>query len=208
MSAVEHCLYCFDIIIAELQGQTPPSAPLPRVEGEPEQCPLFVTWKTIHRHKGHHSSSTERLRGCIGTFAPQPLYHGLQQYAKQAAFKDSRFKPITSREVPNLKCYVSLLTNFEDADHVWDWQPGKHGIWIEFPDPETGRRRHGTYLPEVCAENRWSREECLHSLYRKTGYRGPINKSLMSKTSLERYQSTKAECSYEEYLSQRQDDSA
>lgn len=36
--------------------------------------PLFVTWNTLHK-------SEKRLRGCIGTFEPQPLDDGLRSYA-------------------------------------------------------------------------------------------------------------------------------
>ena len=38
--------------------------------------PLFVTW--------NKESSNHKLRGCIGTFEPQPLESGLQQYALTA----------------------------------------------------------------------------------------------------------------------------
>ncbi|KAK3698291.1 hypothetical protein LTR37_016999 [Vermiconidia calcicola] len=37
--------------------------------------PLFVTWNTVSR------SGYKSLRGCIGTFEPQELEHGLRSYA-------------------------------------------------------------------------------------------------------------------------------
>ena len=58
--------------------------------------PLFVTWNT---------GASRRLRGCIGTFEPQPLYEGLADYALTSALHDSRFMPITKRELPNLECW-------------------------------------------------------------------------------------------------------
>lgn len=41
-----------------------------------QNLPLFVTWSTISRNSGRKS-----LRGCIGTFEPQELQHGLAAYA-------------------------------------------------------------------------------------------------------------------------------
>lgn len=43
-----------------------------------EQYPLFVTWNAISS-RGHKS-----LRGCIGTFEPQDLSSGLENYALTA----------------------------------------------------------------------------------------------------------------------------
>lgn len=40
-----------------------------------EEYPLFVTWNTVSR------SGYKSLRGCIGTFEPQELEHGLKSYA-------------------------------------------------------------------------------------------------------------------------------
>lgn len=43
-----------------------------------EEYPLFVTWNTIS------SRGTKSLRGCIGTFDPSDLSHGLKSYALTA----------------------------------------------------------------------------------------------------------------------------
>lgn len=53
------------------------------------------------------------LRGCIGTFKADKLGETLQQYSLIAAFKDSRFPPISSKEVPHLSVEISLLSSFE-----------------------------------------------------------------------------------------------
>ena len=39
-------------------------------------------------------------------------------------------------EVPRLHCTVSLLRRFEEGLGWEDWVPGKHGIIIEFEEPE------------------------------------------------------------------------
>ncbi len=38
--------------------------------------------------------------------------------------KDSRFKPISSEELPSLQCGVSLLTEFELCGNYLDWMVG------------------------------------------------------------------------------------
>ena len=52
------------------------------------------------------------LRGCIGTFSHEKIEKVLPQYAMISAFEDSRFEPISSKELPRLNVAVSLLVNF------------------------------------------------------------------------------------------------
>ncbi|CAH1759955.1 18038_t:CDS:2 [Entrophospora sp. SA101] len=66
---IEHCIYCFDVLIAHLEGRKPLD---PKFKDD--HYPLFVTWNTTHH--GH-----SRLRGCIGNFDPLPLHSGLKEYA-------------------------------------------------------------------------------------------------------------------------------
>ncbi len=44
------------------------------------------------------------------------LDEGLSSYALTSALHDTRFNPITARELPLLEAAVTLLTDFEDAD--------------------------------------------------------------------------------------------
>lgn len=89
-----------------------------------------------------------------------------------SAFDDTRFTPITARELPTLQCAVTLLTNFEptpDADPL-AWEMGIHGLRISFT--YHGRRYGSTYLPDVAQEQGWTKEETLISLMRKAGWSG------------------------------------
>ena len=79
-------------------------ADLPSVE-----VPIFVTF---------HINDDE-LRGCIGTFSPGPIATQLQRFTIQAAFKDSRFNPISKAELNDLDVGVSLLVKFE-KNKKWD----------------------------------------------------------------------------------------
>ena len=61
---------------------------------------LFVTWYT----RSSRPFAGQRLRGCIGTFEPQPIREGLAKYSLISAFNDSRFPPIEERELSSLEC--------------------------------------------------------------------------------------------------------
>ncbi|KAL8824596.1 MAG: hypothetical protein Q9170_008105 [Blastenia crenularia] len=129
-----------------------------------EQYPLFVTWNTVSS-RGHKS-----LRGCIGTFEPQDLSTGLENYALTAAFDDTRFSPIRSAELPALANHITLLHTFIPCAHPLDWNLGSHGLRISFT--YHGRRMGATYLPDVAVEQEWSKEETVVSLMRKAGWTG------------------------------------
>ncbi|CAG8435444.1 9143_t:CDS:2 [Ambispora gerdemannii] len=68
-AGIEHCVYCFDVLVAEFEKRK-------HLEPEFENMafPLFVTWN-INNH------DNTRLRGCIGNFDALPLHSGLKEYA-------------------------------------------------------------------------------------------------------------------------------
>ncbi len=223
MATIEHCLFCFESLAANLEDRkaltlpeiykswadyirsidtsdTPSTKPLPALQrlkassassstsssasnstlslgastpatsttSDTEtitSSPLFVTWNTTTpRHAG------PVLRGCIGTFEPQPLSTGLSSYALISALQDTRFDPIAPSELPSLSVSVTLLTDFEDAADAMDWELGTHGLRIAFH--ERGKRYGATYLPDVAVEQGWSKEETVVSLMRKAGWMG------------------------------------
>ncbi|CAI9091375.1 OLC1v1026397C1 [Oldenlandia corymbosa var. corymbosa] len=156
----EMAVYCFDTLVAHFNGeQAPPPA------FDEAQHPLFVTWKkTVN-------GCEPRLRGCIGTLEARAIINGFKDYALTSALRDRRFPPIQAKELPHLECTVSLLTNYETAQQYDDWEVGKHGMIIEFTDPDTNSRRSATYLPEVAAHEGWTQKEAIDSLMRKAGRR-------------------------------------
>ncbi|KAI7755228.1 hypothetical protein M8C21_032707, partial [Ambrosia artemisiifolia] len=111
--------------------------------------PLFVTWKKVV------NGYEPRLRGCIGTLSARDIVNGFKDYALTSALRDHRFPPIQAKELPFLQCTVSILTNYEDAANYLDWEVGKHGIIIEFTDPDYNTKRSATYLPDVAAQEGW-----------------------------------------------------
>lgn len=158
--------------------------------------PLFVTWHI-------KEDDDYQLRGCIGTFSAQPLADGLKEYAAISAFKDSRFSPISQKELPLLKCSISLLTDFEDAETHLDWVVGTHGISIQFTDTtvKPAKKFNATYLPEVAAEQGWDQLETLTSLIRKAGFRKTLDDVLaFDNLKVTRYQSQKCALTYEVFF--------
>ncbi|KAG2226629.1 hypothetical protein INT45_005115 [Circinella minor] len=195
VATVEHCYYCFDVLISYLEDKKPENPQFTN-----DEYPLFVTWK-IETHGDTH------LRGCIGNFNAMSLHNGLQEYALTSALQDRRFNPITLREVPRLTCSVSLLINFEEGKDYMDWVIGVHGIWIEFIN-DHGHKKTATYLPEVIPEQGWTKEEAIESLLRKGGYRGSINDKVLKSIKLTRYQSSKAQATYKEYIDHKENSQA
>ncbi|TYJ36471.1 hypothetical protein E1A91_A05G308800v1 [Gossypium mustelinum] len=185
----EMVVYCFETLIAHYNSEE--AAPPAFDEG---QHPLFVTWKKVV------NGGEPRLRGCIGTLEACQLINGFRDYALTSALRDRRFPPIQAKELPNLECTVSILTDYETANNYLDWEVGKHGIIIEFVD-DYNSRRSATYLPEVPAHEGWTRVEAIDSLIRKAGFSGPITESLRKRIKLTRYQSTLFTMHYSDYAS-------
>ncbi|KAJ1817156.1 hypothetical protein GGH91_002309 [Coemansia sp. RSA 2671] len=191
MATKQHCAYCFDSLVAHLNG-IPSTNPLPLNFDGTLEYPLFVTWNKASRGK-------DKLRGCIGNFSAMRLDVGLREYAITSAFRDTRFKPIGPSELPRLSCSVSLLTDFEEVADYVDWEVGKHGVWIEFRN-ERGRKETATFLPEVAKEQGWTKVETINNLLRKGGYELTITEEMRRSVALTRYQSKKAHLSYDEYM--------
>lgn len=107
------------------------------------------------------------LRGCIGSIFPtKPLILDIIDNAKNAAFYDSRFEPLTERELPFLEIDVSILSSIEkipfkdERDLLSKIYP--YGIIIS-----DGNNR-AVYLPEVW-EQLPNKEVFLKSLKEKAG---------------------------------------
>jgi len=77
---------------------------------------------------------------------------------------------------------------------------GKHGLIIEFTDPDYNIRCSATYLPEVASHEGWGHIETIDTLMKKAGYHGAITESLRKKLRVTRYQSTLYTMHYSEYV--------
>jgi AmmeMemoRadiSam system protein A len=91
-----------------------------------------------------------QLRGCIGTLeAHRTLLEDVIHNANAAAFRDTRFSPLTSEELADTEIEVSLLSpmqvlHFSDEQEaLTQLRPNIDGVLFEY-----GQHR-GTFLPQV-----------------------------------------------------------
>ena len=185
------CVFVFDILISKLTNKNIPTHFPPSLNDQ--KFPVFVTWS---KGKG------KDLRGCIGTFYPDDLKKNLENYGLSAAFRDSRFPPISKEEIEDLNCGISILIDFEDAKDCYDWEVGKHGIQIYF---EENGQQSATFLPEVPIEHNMDKKTTLQHLIEKAGYHGKLSK-VDKKIKMRRYQSIKIFMSYKEYLNYKKNE--
>lgn len=171
-------------------GASTPATSTSSLPMPPSSAPLFVTWNTME-------DGEPVLRGCIGTFEALDLDEGVAEYALISALQDTRFSPIRKSELPTLQVAVTLLTDFEEVDDAFDWEVGVHGIRLSFTD--RGRRYGSTYLPDVAAEQGWTKEEALWSLTRKAGWTGSRGRWKELNLKVTRYQGKKTTLEYAEY---------
>lgn len=104
------------------------------------------------------------LRGCIGSIeTEEPLYKTVLERARDAAFRDSRFIPLTEAELNDIVIDISLL---EPPKPVANWNDiivGTHGVILS-----QGSAR-AVFLPQVASEQGWDRETMLRHLSEKAG---------------------------------------
>jgi len=104
------------------------------------------------------------LRGCIGSLQPvDSMFESVHDNAINAALRDPRFRPVSTKELKKLEIHISLLSPIIPVASVEEFNIGEHGIIIE-----KGMYR-AVYLPEVAIEQGWTKEQTLASLSEKAG---------------------------------------
>ena len=100
---------------------------------------IFVT---LNKH--------QQLRGCIGNIEPiKSILDGVSDNAKNAAFHDPRFRPLSTDELDSVQIEVSILSRpepleYKDAqDLIKKLRPGIDGLIIR------KQSRGATFLPQV-----------------------------------------------------------
>lgn len=90
------------------------------------------------------------LRGCVGSIeAHHPLLHGVAVAAFNAAFRDTRFPPLSATETGATMIEVSILSDPEPIDIdsrqalLHSLRPNEDGLVLE------DRGRRATFLPKV-----------------------------------------------------------
>lgn len=105
-----------------------------------------------------------QLRGCIGRMtADWPLQKTVGAMALQAAFNDGRFAQVAADELNQLEIEVSVLTPYRKVSGPEAIRVGTDGVVIK----KAGKS--AVFLPQVAAEQGWTRHEMLDRLCRKAG---------------------------------------
>eukprot|EP00193_Tetraselmis_chui_P006000 CAMPEP_0177751754 /NCGR_PEP_ID=MMETSP0491_2-20121128/546_1 /TAXON_ID=63592 /ORGANISM="Tetraselmis chuii, Strain PLY429" /LENGTH=209 /DNA_ID=CAMNT_0019266895 /DNA_START=80 /DNA_END=710 /DNA_ORIENTATION=+ len=182
----EHCRHCFDVLLAYYRGEAvqPPGFPQ-------AHCAVFVTWKK--------ADGGVAFAWGIGTLEPRDAQGAVKDYALISALKDHRFSPIHKSEIPSLQCTVSLIFGFKKMASCMEWEIGVHGLIIKFYDAHSGRSRNATFLPEVPAQEGWTKQQTIDSLIRKSGYGGQVTPQLLAAIELTTYMSSPFSMSYDQY---------
>src|ERR1043166_9397456 len=77
----------------------------------------------------------EDLRGCIGSIEPvAPLYMAVSQSAISAAFRDPRFHPLQSQELPGIEIEISVMGPIEPVAPLY-MAVSQSAISAAFRDP-------------------------------------------------------------------------
>jgi AmmeMemoRadiSam system protein A len=137
------------------------------IESALENRKMPVDPPSSHLHEPRGVFTTiylhDELRGCVGYVMPvTSLYRGVIETARAAASEDSRFRPVTRIEMPELKVSLSVLSPLSAVtpDQI---EVGRHGLVVNW----AGRR--GLLLPQVPIEHHWDRVTFLEQTCRKAG---------------------------------------
>ncbi|MGA9293275.1 MAG: AmmeMemoRadiSam system protein A [Ignavibacteriaceae bacterium] len=131
----------------------PPVADYNKFPNLEQNCGAFVTLRIKNE-----------LRGCIGyIFTQTPLFETVCDAARQSAFNDPRFFPLTSQELNNADIEISVLSVPVQINSYSDIKLGVHGLLLE-----EGANK-SVLLPQVAAENKLGLEEFLSILCEKAG---------------------------------------
>eukprot|EP01059_Diplonema_ambulator_P013860 TRINITY_DN24556_c3_g1_i2.p1 TRINITY_DN24556_c3_g1~~TRINITY_DN24556_c3_g1_i2.p1 ORF type:complete len:209 (+),score=29.61 TRINITY_DN24556_c3_g1_i2:51-677(+) len=179
--------YCFHVLEAKLKqwkAGMPGEDELPRGA---DANGMFVTYE----------KTDGDLRGCIGTFAKGNLKDTLERYSLIAGLRDSRFHPIDSEELPDLRCSVTVLSEMQPIPK-WDaWTPGKHGVYISLNKDR--RNYSATFLPSVIIDQGWSKHQTFEHLLAKSGYRGAPTRDIFELCEVHTYEGSKEKITYGDY---------
>jgi AmmeMemoRadiSam system protein B/AmmeMemoRadiSam system protein A len=104
----------------------------------------------------------EKLRGCIGSIiTSEPLHKTIMKRAHSAAFQDSRFKPLTKKDLRNTRIKISVLSRPVSTKSYKNIILGRHGIILK------NNSHQAVFLPSVAIEQGWNLVQTLEALSRK-----------------------------------------
>ena len=84
-----------------------------------------------------------------------PLWKVVQWMTIASATEDSRFSPVTPKELDDITIEISVLTPLKRINSIDEIEIGKHGIYVRYG------MHSGTLLPQVATENGWDKEKFI-----------------------------------------------
>ena len=128
--------------------------------------PPIPASETLNREYGAFVTLNEagNLRGCIGYTSPiKPLYIAVRDTAAFAALRDTRFRPVSVSELPQLEYEISVLSPLRRVTDLDQIEIGRDGLLMKNGDHE------GLLLPQVPVEQKWNRDTFLEQTCVKAG---------------------------------------
>jgi len=88
----------------------------------------------------------DQLRGCIGTYVPtqESIAKEIVGNAIAASFRDSRFSPVSKKELDDLTFEISVLEEPKKIKDMKELDEKKYGVIVKTPDG-----RSGLLLPDI-----------------------------------------------------------
>ncbi len=118
--------------------------------GQKYEAPEDATWLLQPEACFVTLTKLDQLRGCVGSVeACRSLLDDVKHNAKAAAFKDTRFSPLTAEELGDIEIEISLLSPLsalkfsDEQEALAQLQPGIDGVVFECGDYRS------TFLPQV-----------------------------------------------------------
>jgi len=145
-------------IASKLEDRAPAYPSLDADATAKKPCGAFVT---LHKVDG---AGKRVLRGCIGRLtAGLPLEETVRAMAREAAFGDPRFPPLSREELSRCRVEISALSPMSRCEDPARIEVGVHGLYL------VAGGRSGALLPQVPVEQGWSRREYLDYVSLKAG---------------------------------------
>jgi AmmeMemoRadiSam system protein A len=123
-------------------------------------------YPSFKKHLGAFVTLQEegKLRGCIGyIITEKTLYQTVCDAARQSAFYDPRFLPLTYDELNLISIEISVLSPPHKIDSYDEVMIGEHGLILN----EENIR--AVLLPQVAVSNNFTKEQFLSALCQKAG---------------------------------------
>lgn len=156
-TALRVARYVLESWIRDKKKPTDIEKKFPITETLKEKRGVFVTLEVGRQSK------KKKLRGCVGYITGvKSVYKTIADNAINASTEDSRFSPVTAKELEKISIEVSVMTPLEVC-RPEDIVVGRDGIIIQ------KGFYSGLLLPQVATEYGWDRIEFLEQTCWKAG---------------------------------------